>query len=93
MFWKANAVNLYVKKYTRYTVHGRGAKYYPRRECQRPTSRVTLDPRHILEHSLCVHLQAADTVIGVGHVFVNVDEEGRQNRVQNRVPERSFPSR
>ena len=62
---------LKVRICTRYTVHGRGAKHYPRRECQRPTSRVTLDPRHILEHSLCVHLQAADTVIGFGHVFVN----------------------
>ena len=51
-----------------------------------PSEVTTWTWRHSLTHSFYGHPQAADTTIGIGHVFVNLTQKVRQNLVPKLVP-------
>ena len=53
-----------------------------------PSEATTWTWRHSLGHSFCAHPHTADTIIAIGHVFVNLAQKVRQNLVPKSVPNR-----
>ena len=51
-----------------------------------PSEATTWTWRHSLKHSFCAHPHTADTIIAIGHVFVNLTQKVRQNLVPKLVP-------